>query len=194
MMLPKRRSLGETRRASRRGLTPANVKVEVSPSLESNGGAPALRLAEPAPTGDLKDTIQADAGRQEVAQVSAERSQEAARSNIKNVSGGETSVVSGLPPLPTSEGVSAAPAPTDAQSPTNRQFSSDFVVEKLGFDHLGSPEELSEKLGRVGYQCLPYLAVQISLLLNTPSTKIRALLLEGPSGCGKSFMAKSLAQ
>jgi hypothetical protein len=76
----------------------------------------------------------------------------------------------------------------------NKQFESDYVVEKPGFDHVGLPEELSEKLGKVGYQCLPYLAVQISLLLNTPSTKIRSLLLEGPSGCGKSFMAKSLAQ
>ena len=60
--------------------------------------------------------------------------------------------------------------------------------------HVGSPTELKERLGQVGYQCLDFVAFQISLVLDTPSDKVRALLLEGPSGCGKSFMAKSLAK
>lgn len=76
----------------------------------------------------------------------------------------------------------------------NSQYMSDYVVEKPGFDHVGTPQEISEKLALVGYQCLHYLAVQIGLILNTPTTRTRALLLEGPSGCGKSFMAKSLAK
>jgi len=76
----------------------------------------------------------------------------------------------------------------------NSQFTSDFKVDKPGFADVGTPELLSEKLGKVGYQCLPFIATQIALLLNTPSAKTKALLLEGPSGCGKSFMAKSLAK
>ncbi|WKZ56812.1 MAG: AAA family ATPase [Bdellovibrionota bacterium] len=60
---------------------------------------------------------------------------------------------------------------------------------------LGRPEELSERLGEVGYQCLPFIATQIALLFHTPSpARARALLLEGPSGCGKSFLAKALAK
>jgi hypothetical protein len=76
----------------------------------------------------------------------------------------------------------------------NSQYTSTYVVEKPGFDGVGTPQVLSEKLSKVGYQCLHYLAVQIGLILNTPTTRTRALLLEGPSGCGKSFMAKSLAK
>lgn len=76
----------------------------------------------------------------------------------------------------------------------NNQFVSNYVVDEPGFHNLGTPPELIEKLDQVGYQCLPFLAVQLSLLLATPTSKIRALLLEGPSGCGKSFMAKSLAK
>jgi hypothetical protein len=60
--------------------------------------------------------------------------------------------------------------------------------------YLGSPSELKQRLGTVGYQCLDFVAYQISLVLETPSDKVRSLLLEGPSGCGKSFMAKSLAK
>lgn len=59
---------------------------------------------------------------------------------------------------------------------------------------VGEPDQLVEKLGTVGYQCLHWLAVQICLILNAPAERTRALLLEGPSGCGKSFMAKSLAK
>lgn len=81
-----------------------------------------------------------------------------------------------------------------AQTLINNQFVSDYIVENPGFSDIGSPQDLSDKLGKVGYQCLPYLAVQLSLLLNAPSTKIRALLLEGPSGCGKSYLAKSIAK
>ncbi|MCO6431736.1 MAG: AAA family ATPase [Deltaproteobacteria bacterium] len=76
----------------------------------------------------------------------------------------------------------------------NKQYVSEYTPEQPGFQHAGTPYELAEKLSKVGYQCLHYLAVQIALLLNTPTSRIRALLLEGPSGCGKSFMAKSLAK
>lgn len=76
----------------------------------------------------------------------------------------------------------------------NKQYVSDYEVENPGFRFVGEPHELSGKLAQVGYQCLHYLAVQIGLILNTDTTRIRALLLEGPSGCGKSFMAKSLAK
>ena len=66
---------------------------------------------------------------------------------------------------------------------------------EIGFDKVGGPSELVEKLNSVGYHCMHYLAVQIALMLNTPTdNRIRALLLEGPSGCGKSYMAKSLAK
>lgn len=63
----------------------------------------------------------------------------------------------------------------------------------LGFN-VGSPGELQKRLSAVGYQCLDFVAYQISLVLTTPTDKVRAILLEGPSGCGKSFMAKSLAK
>ncbi len=76
----------------------------------------------------------------------------------------------------------------------NTQFTTDYVVDKPGWRFLGKPQELTEKLDKVGYQCYNYLAVQLSLLFCTPTEKIRALLLEGPSGCGKSYMAKSLAK
>ncbi len=62
------------------------------------------------------------------------------------------------------------------------------------FQALGTPQEIVSKLEEVGYECLPYLAVQLGLLFNTPAERVRALLLEGPSGCGKSFLAKSLAK
>lgn len=65
----------------------------------------------------------------------------------------------------------------------------------VGFNHVGGPTEIIEKLSQVGYHCMHYLAVQLALILNTPTeNRIRALLLEGPSGCGKSYMAKSLAK
>ncbi len=76
----------------------------------------------------------------------------------------------------------------------NSQYTSEYVPDCLGFQGVGGPEELARKLELVGYQCLPHNAIQISLLLNTPTSKIRTLLLEGPSGCGKSFMAKSLSK
>ena len=77
----------------------------------------------------------------------------------------------------------------------NKQFVSDYKVEVPGFQqNVGTPEDLAEKLGKVGYQCLPFIATQISLVCNVPNDRIRALLLEGPSGCGKSYMAKSLAK
>jgi hypothetical protein len=82
----------------------------------------------------------------------------------------------------------------DGLGVVNSQYQSDYVVENPGFHNVGTPPELIERLAQVGYQCLEFLAFQMSLLLNTKSTKTRALLLEGPSGCGKTFMAKSLAK
>ena len=77
----------------------------------------------------------------------------------------------------------------------NEQFASDESVSEPGFNIIGGPTELITKLAGVGYHCLHFLAVQMALLLNTPTnSRIRALLLEGPSGCGKSFLAKSLAK
>jgi len=86
------------------------------------------------------------------------------------------------------------PEPSTPGKYKNKQFETDESVENPGWRNLGSPKNLITKLETVGYQCLPYLAVQLSLLFNTPTSKIRALLLEGPSGCGKSYMAKSLAK
>jgi MoxR-like ATPase len=76
----------------------------------------------------------------------------------------------------------------------NPNFHSTYAPEKIGFQHVGNPEELEIKLGEVGYHCLPFYAVQMSLLLNTRVNSVKCILLEGPSGCGKSFMAKSLAK
>ena len=75
------------------------------------------------------------------------------------------------------------------------EIKTDFKLDpsEIGFNSVASPQQLVSKLESVGYECLEYLAYQIALLLNSPSNKIRSLLLEGPSGCGKSFLAKSLA-
>lgn len=72
----------------------------------------------------------------------------------------------------------------------------DLYGPEHGLESVGDPITLTKKLESVGYQCLPYLAFQLSLLLNTPTedSKVKALLLEGPSGCGKSFLAKALAK
>lgn len=69
-----------------------------------------------------------------------------------------------------------------------------YKAEQVGLTHVGSPDELIRKLADVKYECLPFLATQISLLLNTPTEKVRTLLLEGPPGCGKSYLAKCLAK
>ncbi len=78
----------------------------------------------------------------------------------------------------------------------NKQYVASAAVEGAlpGLSGVESPEKLSELLGKVGYQCLPFIATQMALVLNQETDRIRALLLEGPSGCGKSFMAKSLAK
>jgi hypothetical protein len=75
----------------------------------------------------------------------------------------------------------------------NPQYRSNFRVTNPGFNQIGGPQELIMKLEQVGYECLEYLAFQVGLLLNTPTSRIRSMLLEGPSGCGKSYLAKSLA-
>jgi MoxR-like ATPase len=69
-----------------------------------------------------------------------------------------------------------------------------FQVEKIGWQHLGGPEKVTEKLARVGYECLPYLAKQIALICAVKRDMVRSLLLEGPPGCGKSFLGKMLAR
>jgi energy-coupling factor transporter ATP-binding protein EcfA2 len=88
-----------------------------------------------------------------------------------------------------------------AKNPATNQEARDKLREDnqdqkkiRGWSGLGAPRNLVELLESVNYQCYHYLAVQLALLFNTPSEKIRALLLEGPSGCGKSYMAKSLAK
>lgn len=72
----------------------------------------------------------------------------------------------------------------------------DSQAPKLSLTSVGDPITLSKSLEKVGYECLPYLAFQIALMINTrpSSERVRSLLLEGPSGCGKSFLAKSLAK
>ncbi|MCB0337864.1 MAG: AAA family ATPase, partial [Bdellovibrionales bacterium] len=69
-----------------------------------------------------------------------------------------------------------------------------YQVERVGLTNIGTPKQLINKLSQVKYECLPFLATQICLLQNTPSERVRAVLLEGPSGCGKSYLAKSLAK
>lgn len=64
----------------------------------------------------------------------------------------------------------------------------------LGFSSMQDPFELAAKLQAVGYECLPNIAIQLCLFLNTPVSRVRAILLEGPSGAGKSFLAKCLAK
>jgi energy-coupling factor transporter ATP-binding protein EcfA2 len=77
----------------------------------------------------------------------------------------------------------------------NSEDFTDFLPEP-GLQSIGDPITLTRKLELIGYECLPYLAFQLSLFLNTQTedSKVRSLLLEGPSGCGKSFLAKSLAK
>lgn len=76
----------------------------------------------------------------------------------------------------------------------NKQFSSEVSVENPGITNIGSPEEVIDKLGSVGYHCLNFIGTQLSLVLTTPIDMVRAFLLEGPPGCGKSYLAKSLAK
>jgi MoxR-like ATPase len=76
----------------------------------------------------------------------------------------------------------------------NPNFHTDYRPEHVGFKDVGTPEELELKLAEVGYHCMPFYAVQLSLLLNTDVNSVKCILLEGPSGCGKSFLAKSLSK
>lgn len=206
MMLPKRRAVGEIRRAVVRTSGVHTQPVErVTPQWALSVAAGAEEaLEDVAPSEDTVREIRGgDDGyhRAPLAPVDQPSHRGPAPQTlgpaapdsgaVRLVPRGSTGAVE----LPVSMALklppesSAEPPP----QPRNTQFSVDYVADKPGFSHVGLPEELSEKLAKVGYQCQPYLAVQISLLLNTPTSRIRALLLEGPSGCGKSFMAKSLA-
>lgn len=85
--------------------------------------------------------------------------------------------------------------PAAAENKANRQFTAgDYKPRWSGFNEVRRPEELAQELSQVGYQCLPFVATQLALLMNSPTDRIRAILLEGPSGCGKSYLAKSLAK
>jgi len=66
-------------------------------------------------------------------------------------------------------------------------------IKQRGF-RIGTPLELKTQLEDVGYMAGDFICVQMALVLNTPSKKVRTLLLEGPSGCGKSFLAQSLCK
>jgi MoxR-like ATPase len=90
---------------------------------------------------------------------------------------------------PTAEKAAAKPY-------VNKQYARTADIEGAlpGLSGVESPEVLSNLLAKVGYQCLPFIATQMALVLNQETDRIRGLLLEGPSGCGKSFMAKSLAK
>ncbi len=94
----------------------------------------------------------------------------------------------------TQPALSDAPTRPAEQTYQNPQFTKNADVDNPGFSNLGSPFELAQKLSAVGYQCLPFVALQVSLLLSSESNRIKSLLLEGPSGCGKSFFAKCLAK
>jgi MoxR-like ATPase len=74
------------------------------------------------------------------------------------------------------------------------EVSEDYLPKQISLLDLGNPAELISKLEKVGCQCSPYNAIQLSLILNTPSVLVRALLFEGSPGCGKSFTAKCLAK
>ena len=69
-----------------------------------------------------------------------------------------------------------------------------YRPEKTGLTSFESPDEMVRRLSAVGYQCQPFLAAQLSLLLTTPLDRVRSTVLEGPSGCGKSYFAKCLAK
>ena len=69
-----------------------------------------------------------------------------------------------------------------------------YRAEHVGLTNIGTPQDLIRKLSEVKYECMPFLATQVSLLLNSPTEKVRTLMLEGPPGCGKSYLAKSMAK
>lgn len=137
-----------------------------------------------------------------ISKPAAEPSQEPTRPSVMSSKSDEAAAPSLEQPKKSSGAQPSAATPTATVASNddglggyvNRQFVSDLKVEQAGFQHLGNPQQLAEKLSRVGYQCLPFLAVQVALLLNSKSNRIRSLLLEGPSGCGKSYFAKSLAK
>jgi MoxR-like ATPase len=80
------------------------------------------------------------------------------------------------------------------EDPSAEKRKQAFQVEKVGWQHVGNPTEIIDKLAKVGYECMPYLAKQVCLLLNTKREMVKTFLLEGPPGCGKSYLAKALAR
>jgi len=80
------------------------------------------------------------------------------------------------------------------EDPLTEKRKQAFQVEKVGWQHVGNPTDIIDKLAKVGYECLPYLAKQVSLLLNVKREMVKTFLLEGPPGCGKSYLAKALAR
>lgn len=82
----------------------------------------------------------------------------------------------------------------DNHSHADNSLETETQAQQSHSPQLTTPQQFKDALADVGYQCLPFIAVQISLVLNTPCDRVKSLLLEGPSGCGKSFMAKSLAK
>lgn len=120
--------------------------------------------------------------------------QSALPNDVANVTPAPPSAAVAPTPKPVPEAALSKDSGDGLGGAKNSQFVSDYMVETPGFSQFNDPMELAAKLGEVGYQCLPFVALQVSLLLKSKSNRIKALLLEGPSGCGKSYFAKSLAK
>ena len=54
-------------------------------------------------------------------------------------------------------------APENPTNQVNKQFKSEFKVEKAGFASVGTTTDLAQKIEKDGYQCLPQNAIQNSI-------------------------------